>query len=228
MIHIQEVSKKFKVYPSRAARLREWVLGGKYHQEFWALHKIDLKIESGEVFGIIGMNGAGKSTLLKILTGTLAATSGKIEMQGRVAALLELGTGFHPELSGRDNVLMNGKLLGLTESEIIEKIPGIHAFSELGDFFEKPVRTYSSGMYVRLAFSLAASVDPDVLIIDEALSVGDAYFQQKCLERIKQFKEQGTTILFVSHDPGVVKVLCNRVAFLQKGKLLGIGIENPL
>lgn len=223
MIKIKNISKRFKVYPKKSDRIKEWVTRTPKHSEFWALQNININIPSGEVFGIIGMNGAGKSTLLKILTGTLAATGGEIEMKGRVAALLELGTGFHEELTGRDNVLMNGKLLGLTDQEINDRMDQIKAFSELGDFFEKPVRTYSSGMYVRLAFSLAASVEPDVLIIDEALSVGDAYFQQKCLKRIQEFRDDNTTILFVSHDPGVVKMLCNRVALLEHGVLKGIG-----
>jgi lipopolysaccharide transport system ATP-binding protein len=169
------------------------------------------------------MNGAGKSTLLKILTGTTTATTGSVQLSGRVAALLELGTGFHPELNGLDNVLINGKLLGLTEHEIRSKLNQIEEFAELGEYFLKPVRTYSSGMYVRLAFALASSVEPDVLIIDEALSVGDAYFQQKCLKRIMEFRDRGTTILFVSHDLGSIKMLCDQVVLLDRGTIIDHG-----
>ncbi|MFW7378364.1 MAG: ABC transporter ATP-binding protein [Oligoflexus sp.] len=225
MITIENLSKAFKVYPKRSDRLKEWLTFGQksYHQDYWALRNINLKMDEGEVFGLIGMNGAGKSTLLKILTGTMFPTLGQFQMKGRVAALLELGTGFHGELTGRDNVRLNGRLLGLTDQEIDSKMDIIKDFCELGDFFDKPVRTYSSGMYVRLAFSLASSIEPDVLIIDEALSVGDAYFQQKCLRRIERFKEEGTTILFVSHDPGAIKLLCDRVGLLNRGQLLAEG-----
>lgn len=230
MIKIENINKMFRVYSRRSDRLREWfsLSPKKLHQEFWALQNVNLVVPKGVVFGIIGMNGAGKSTLLKILTGTTHPTSGRVYMEGRVAALLELGTGFHPELTGRENVLINGKLLGLTDQEIASRIDDIAAFSELGDFFDKPVRTYSSGMYVRLAFSLASSVDPEILIIDEALSVGDAYFQQKCLKRIRQFKERGVTILFVSHDAGAIKALCDKVALMDQGKILNIGEPQDL
>lgn len=222
MIHIDHISKVYKIYNRRSDRLREWLSFGRktYHKPFYALKDISLKVPSGEVYGIIGMNGAGKSTLLKVLTGTSQPTSGKVHTHGRIAALLELGAGFHPELSGRDNVSVNGKLLGLSQDEINAKMDDIKAFSELSDFFEKPVRTYSSGMYVRLAFALAASVKPDVLIIDEALSVGDAYFQQKCLKRILDFKKSGVTILFVSHDLQAVKMLCDHVALMDHGQIL--------
>lgn len=225
MIELRNISKKYKVYDTKADRLKEWLsLGSTHrHREFWALKDIDLSISSGSVFGIVGMNGAGKSTLLKILTGTTIPTEGEFTIKGRMASLLELGTGFHPELTGRENVLINGRLLGLEDHEISSKMAEIVAFCELQDFFDKPVRTYSSGMYVRLAFSLATSVDPDVLIIDEALSVGDAYFQQKCIKRLREFKERGTTILFVSHDAGAIKMLCDQVALLDQGRLLNCG-----
>ncbi|HAN07006.1 MAG TPA: ABC transporter ATP-binding protein, partial [Acidimicrobiaceae bacterium] len=225
MIKIENLSKSFKVYPKRTDRLKEWLYLTKkqYHECFNALTNINLEIRPGEVFGLVGMNGAGKSTLLKILTGTMYPTSGSYQLKGRVAALLELGTGFHGELSGRENVRINGRLLGLSQDEVDERIESIKQFSELDGFFEKPVRTYSSGMYVRLAFALASAVDPDVLIIDEALSVGDAYFQQKCLSRIEYFKAKGVTILFVSHDPGAVKMLCDRVGLMDKGKVLEVG-----
>ncbi len=222
MIKIDNISKTYRVYPRRADRLREWLWFGrkKLHKEFKALQNISLEVPTGSVFGIIGMNGAGKSTLLKILTGTTTASSGKVEIKGRVAAMLELGTGFHPELSGRDNVIVNGKLLGLSQDEIAERLPDIEAFCELGEFFDKPVRTYSSGMYVRLAFALSVSVRPDVFIIDEALSVGDAYFQQKCLRQIQELKRRGVTILFVSHDLVAVKILCDQVALLNHGQIV--------
>lgn len=225
MIQIENLSKMYKIYRRRSDRLKEWFSIGnrKYHDEYWALKDITLTVPAGSVYGLIGMNGAGKSTLLKVLTGTTQPTRGRVQIEGRIAALLELGTGFHPEFTGRENVLINGKLLGLTDAELAERLEGIKAFSELGDFFDKPVRTYSSGMYVRLAFSLASSIDPDILIIDEALSVGDAYFQQKCLTRIRQFKEKGVTILFVSHDAGAVKLLCDHVALLDKGKIISAG-----
>lgn len=225
MIELRNISKKYKVYSSKSDRLKEWLSFGRStrHREFWALKDIDLSIASGSVFGIVGMNGAGKSTLLKILTGTTFPTEGTFSIKGRMASLLELGTGFHPELTGRENVLINGRLLGLEDDEIASKMDEIIAFCELQDFFDKPVRTYSSGMYVRLAFSMATSVDPDVLIIDEALSVGDAYFQQKCMRRLREFKAKGTTILFVSHDAGAIKMLCDQVALLDQGRLLHCG-----
>ena len=221
-IHIKDLSKRFKIYNRHSDRLKEWVSLGfaKRHREYSALRDINLTIPSGSVFGLIGMNGAGKSTLLKLLTGTLRPTSGICKIKGRVSALLELGAGFHPELTGRDNVLLNGRLHGLSRDEIREKMDDIWGFSELGDYFDQPVRTYSSGMYLRLAFALASAVKPDVLIIDEALSVGDAYFQQKCLKRIEQFKKQGITILFVSHDIAAIKLLCDRAALLDKGAIV--------
>jgi lipopolysaccharide transport system ATP-binding protein len=220
-IEIQNLSKIYKIYSNRYDRLKEWFSpkGKTYYDKFVALNNINLSIPQGKVFGIIGMNGAGKSTLLKILTGTTSPTTGSYSFQGRLQALLELGTGFHGELTGRENVIVNGKLVGITEEQIKEKMDDIAAFSELGDFFDKTVRTYSSGMYVRLAFALASSLDPNIFIIDEALSVGDAYFQQKCLKRIREIRDRGTTILFVSHDPSIIKVLCDEVVLLNKGSV---------
>ena len=225
MIEIQNISKKFKVYTNRKDRIKEWLSFGKkkYHRDCWALTDINLQIPKGEIFGLVGLNGAGKSTLLKIITGTLAPTTGKVMTKGKIAALLELGTGFHEELSGRDNVMVNGKLLGLSEQEITSRLGAIEDFCELGDYFNQPVRTYSTGMYVRLAFALATSVDPEILIIDEALSVGDAYFQQKCVRRMEEFRKKGTTILFVSHDLSMIKLFCNRVALMQKGQVVSLG-----
>ena len=225
MINLNNISKKFKVYKDKRDRFREWMLFGRktLHSEFWALRDINLSIPKGEVFGLVGLNGAGKSTLLKIITGTMAPSSGSVNLNGKVAALLELGTGFHPELTGRDNVRINGRLLGMSEEEINQKMDEIESFCELDDYFDKPIRTYSTGMYVRLAFALATSVHPDILIIDEALSVGDAYFQQKCVKRMEAFKKKGTTILFVSHDLSMLKLFCDRIALLQKGRIEAIG-----
>ncbi|MFK7823690.1 MAG: ABC transporter ATP-binding protein [Oligoflexales bacterium] len=225
MINLSNISKKFKVYKDKRDRFREWMLFGRkrLHSEFWALRDINLSIPKGEVFGLVGLNGAGKSTLLKIITGTMAPSTGHVGLKGKVAALLELGTGFHEELTGRDNVKINGRLLGMSEVEINEKMGEIESFCELEDYFDKPIRTYSTGMYVRLAFALATSVQPDILIIDEALSVGDAYFQQKCVKRMEAFKKRGTTILFVSHDLSMLKIFCDRIALLQKGRIESIG-----
>lgn len=225
MIEIKNLSKRFKIYDRHLDRLKEWLSFGliKKHRDYWALRDLTLNIEPGTVYGLIGMNGAGKSTLLKLLAGTLLPTSGTCKVDGRVSALLELGAGFHPELTGRDNVLVNGRLHGLSPNEISEKMEEIKRFSELGDYFDQPVRTYSSGMYVRLAFALASAVKPDVLIIDEALSVGDAYFQQKCLKRIEEFKRSGITILFVSHDVAAIKMLCDRAALLDQGAAVAEG-----
>lgn len=222
MIRIEHLSKRFKIYDRHLDRLKEWVTLGRVraHRDYWALKDLTLNVPKGSVYGLVGMNGAGKSTLLKILTGTLRPTSGTCKINGRVSALLELGAGFHPELTGRENVMVNGRLHGLTSDEVRSRLDEIKDFSELGDYFDQPVRTYSSGMYVRLAFATASAVRPDILIIDEALSVGDAHFQQKCLHRIKEFKEQGMTILFVSHDISAVKLLCDRAALLDTGSVV--------
>ena len=226
MIKISQLSKSYFVYKRRLSIIRHALGLAKKGYDFDVVRSIDclnLEINAGSVHGIIGMNGAGKSTLLKILTGVIHPTSGSYQLEGRVAALLELGTGFHGELTGRENVYLNGSIMGLSRSDVKKKIGEIESFSELGDFFDRPVKIYSSGMYVRLAFSFAVSVDPDVLIIDEALSVGDAYFQQKCLKKIETFKSGGTTILFVSHDLGAVRNLCKTVTLLDKGKELFTG-----
>jgi len=177
----------------------------------------------GSSVGIIGENGAGKSTLLKLLTGITLPTSGEVKVTGRVASLLELGAGFHPEFSGRDNVHLNCSILGMSEEEIAERFPRIADFSELGEFIDRPVKTYSSGMYVRLAFAVAASVDPDILMIDEALSVGDEHFKGKCINRLNEFREQGKTTVFVSHDMGAVKNMCRHVVLLDRGEIVEQG-----
>lgn len=218
-IEVQNVSKLYKLYHRPVDRLKEILLRKPYHQSFQALENISFILPQGGILGIIGDNGAGKSTLLKLLTGTLAPTSGRIIKRGRVAALLELGTGFHPELSGRQNIYLNATLLGLTEEEIKQREADIIAFAELEEFIDRPIKTYSSGMYVRLAFSIATTVDPDILIIDEALSVGDAHFQKKCIERMMQFKEHGKTILFCSHSLYLVRELCDQTIWLEHGKI---------
>lgn len=226
MIEIRDLRKSYTVFKNRKGMLK-YAFGlakaGVDYDIVDSLKGLNLSIKQGQVHGIIGMNGAGKSTLLKILTGVIFPTSGRFELHGRVAALLELGTGFHGELTGRQNIFLNGSLMGLSSDEVRKKLPEIESFSELGDFFDRPVKIYSSGMYVRLAFAFAVSVEPDVLIIDEALSVGDAYFQQKCLRKIEAFKKRGTTILFVSHDLGAVRALCETVTILSQGKEIFTG-----
>jgi lipopolysaccharide transport system ATP-binding protein len=220
-IKVSNLGKAYKQYPSRWARLREW-LAPKHkcrHRLHWILEDINFSVGAGEAVGIVGINGAGKSTLLKLITGTTQPTTGSIQISGRLAALLELGMGFHPDFTGRQNVYMAGQLLGLTEKDISALMPQIEAFAEIGDYIDQPVRIYSSGMQVRLAFSVATAQRPDVLIIDEALSVGDAYFQHKSFARIRDFREQGTTLLLVSHDKGAIQAICDRAILLNAGRL---------
>lgn len=216
---VSNVSKAYKRYPGKWSRVLEWVTGKHQHNKTWVLRDINFTIHPGEAVGIVGVNGAGKSTLLKIITGTTQPSSGNVQIEGRVAALLELGMGFHPDFTGRQNVFMAGQLLGLNSQEIAACMPAIEAFAEIGNFIDHPVRTYSSGMQMRLAFSVATAVRPDILIVDEALSVGDAYFQAKCYQRISQFKEQGTTLLLVSHSPGDVVKHCERAIMLRNGRI---------
>jgi lipopolysaccharide transport system ATP-binding protein len=197
--------------------------GKSYAQEFWALRDISFEIMKGETMGIIGRNGAGKSTLLQLICGTLTPTSGELQVNGRVAALLELGAGFNPEFTGRENVYMNGAIMGLSKLEVDERFENIAAFADIKDFIDQPVKTYSSGMYVRLAFASAIHVNPDILIVDEALAVGDMFFQAKCMTRMRQMMESGVTVLFVSHDTSSVKSLCERTVYLEDGKLHAIG-----
>lgn len=216
------LGKAYKHYPSPWSRLAEWLLparGIARHRQHWILQDIDLAIAPGETVGLIGINGAGKSTLLKILAGTTRPTTGGLHMEGRVAALLELGMGFHPDFSGRQNVYMAGQLMGLGAGEIQGLMPAIEAFAEIGEYIDQPVRVYSSGMQMRLAFSIATARRPDILIVDEALSVGDAYFQHKSFDRIRQFRAQGTTILLVSHDKGVIQSICDRAILLNAGRI---------
>jgi len=220
-IRVQNLGKAYKHYPTRTSRLREWMFPflGPQHQLTWVLRDVNFEVAPGDAVGIIGINGAGKSTLLKLIVGTTQATTGTCAITGRVAALLELGLGFHAEFTGRQNVLMAGQLMGLSEPEIIDLMPSIEAFAEIGEYIDQPVRVYSSGMQMRLAFSVATARRPDVLIVDEALSVGDAYFQHKSFERIREFRKQGTTLLIVSHDKSAIQALCDRAILLNDGAL---------
>ena len=220
-IVVQNLGKAYKQYSAKWARLREWLTPGKraYHHLHWVLRDISFTVKSGEALGIIGINGAGKSTLLKMLTGTTQPSTGTIAISGQVAALLELGMGFHSEFTGRQNVYMSGQLLGLSIKEIEQLMPEIEAFADIGEYIDQPVRIYSSGMQVRLAFSVATAVRPEVLIVDEALSVGDIEFQHRSFDRIRQFRKQGTTLLIVSHDKQIIMSLCDRAILLHKGTI---------
>ena len=218
-ISLRNISKCFKRYHHPVDRLKEILLPGKSRaDQFWALRDINLEIPKGQTFGIVGPNGSGKSTLLQIIAGTLTPTSGKVVVNGRISALLELGSGFNPEFTGRQNVFFNGRLLGLSKQEIEDKFDHITDFADIGDFIDQPVKTYSSGMYVRLAFAVAINVDPDILIVDEALSVGDAKFQLKCFLKLKELQEKGVTILFVSHDSNSIKRYCQKALLLSQGQ----------
>ncbi|PJI48016.1 MAG: sugar ABC transporter ATP-binding protein [Pseudomonas sp.] len=220
-IVVENLGKAYRQYPSKWARLAEWITPGGpvRHHLHWVLREISFQIQPGEAVGIIGINGAGKSTLLKMITGTTQPNEGSIRMQGHVAALLELGMGFHPDFTGRQNVYMAGQLLGMSIAEIDRHMAEIESFAEIGEAIEQPVRTYSSGMQMRLAFSVATARRPDILIVDEALSVGDAYFQHKSFERIRQFRKEGTTLLLVSHDRHAVQSICDRALLLENGRL---------
>jgi ABC-type polysaccharide/polyol phosphate transport system ATPase subunit len=218
-LEVHNVSKIYKVYAKPVDRLKEIILRRPYHQAFQPLREVSFTLADGGTLGIIGDNGAGKSTLLKLLAGTLTPSHGEIIRHGRVAALLELGAGFHPEFSGRQNIHLNASLLGLSDAEIKAREAEIIEFSELGEFIDRPVKTYSSGMYVRLAFSIATSVDPDILIIDEALSVGDGHFQKKCINRMMQFKEQNKSMLFCTHNIYQVQELCDQALWLKQGRM---------
>ena len=220
-ITVSNLGKAYKQYLTRWSRLAEWVLPGRNarHTLTWVLQDINFMVKPGEAVGIVGINGAGKSTLLKMITGTTQPTTGSVHITGRIAALLELGMGFHPDFTGRQNIFMAAQLLGYSVEEIVRLMPDIEAFAEIGDYIDQPVRVYSSGMQMRLAFSVATAQRPDVLIVDEALSVGDAYFQHKSFDRIRAFRKQGTTLLLVSHDKGAIQSICDRAILLNAGKL---------
>jgi lipopolysaccharide transport system ATP-binding protein len=235
-VSVSNLSKCYQIYNSPRDRLKQFVLPSlrnmfkrshiQYFHEFWALKDVSFEVKKGETVGIIGRNGSGKSTLLQIICGTLSPTIGAVETYGRIAALLELGSGFNPEFTGRENVYVNGAILGLTREEIDRRIDGIFAFADIGDFVDQPVKTYSSGMFVRLAFATQVYVDPEILVVDEALAVGDSYFVHKCMRRFHQMQERGTTILLVSHDPTAIKTLCNRAIWLEEGSIAAAGMSS--
>jgi homopolymeric O-antigen transport system ATP-binding protein len=224
-LRVQGVAKQYRTYTRPGDRLKESLTRGllRRHKEFWALHAVSFELDKGEIVGIIGPNGCGKSTLLQIIAGTLEPTHGDVWHEGRISALLELGAGFDPEFTGSENVYMNASLLGFSRRETDALFPQIERFAEIGDFITQPVKTYSSGMYVRLAFAIAASVEPEILIIDEALAVGDAVFQHRCLRRIKELHERGTTVLFVSHDVAAIRALCSRAILMSHGRIISDG-----
>lgn len=230
-IRVQGLGKRYEIYDSPRDRLKQFLrpllgrrLGGHrdYFREFWALRDLDFEVARGETLGIIGRNGSGKSTLLQLICGTLTPTLGEVHTQGRIAALLELGSGFNPEFTGRENVFLNASLLGLDQARIEARLDDILAFADIGDFIDQPVKTYSSGMYVRLAFAVIAHVDADILVVDEALAVGDAIFTQRCMRFIRAFQQRGT-LLFVSHDMGSVQNLCQSTLWLDGGRLVRLG-----
>jgi len=222
---VENVSKQYRTYARPSDRLKESITRGRLrrHQEFWALRDVSFELDKGSTVGVVGPNGCGKSTLLQIIAGTLEPTHGNVWHEGRVAALLELGAGFDPEFSGVENVYMNASLLGLSRRETDRLFPSIERFAEIGQFLYQPVKTYSSGMFVRLAFAIAASVEPEILLVDEALAVGDAVFQHRCLRRMQELQERGTTVLFVSHDLAAVRALCARAILLNAGRIIEVG-----
>lgn len=224
-IHGRNLGKAYRIYDRPVDRLKQMLWRGKknYYREFWALRGVDFDINRGETVGIVGANGAGKSTLLQLICGTISPSEGELQVNGRVAALLSLGAAFNPEFTGRENVFVNAAVLGLSEAQINERFDRIAAFADIGKFIDQPVRTYSSGMYARLAFAVAIHVDPEILIVDEILAVGDAAFQRKCVERFYEIRDSGCTILFVSHDPYQVKSLCSRAIYLSHGERRAFG-----
>jgi len=237
-IHVRELGKSYQIYDRPQDRLKQSVMPrlrgllGKvtpnYYREFWALRDLSFDVRKGETVGIIGRNGSGKSTLLQVICGTLTPTTGTVETTGRVAALLELGAGFNPEFTGRENVYLNGSVLGLTQEEIDQRFDAIAAFADIGEFIEQPVKSYSSGMVVRLGFAVAINVDPEILVVDEALAVGDEIFQRKCFSRIETIKSKGATILFVSHSGATVVGLCDRAILLDGGERLATGLPKQI
>ncbi|TKC91789.1 ABC transporter ATP-binding protein [Trinickia terrae] len=232
-IRVHQLGKRYQIYETPRDRLKQFVLprlyklaGAKpkhYCSDFWALDDVSFEVKKGETVGIIGRNGSGKSTLLQMICGTLSPTHGHVEVNGRVAALLELGAGFNPEFTGRENIFMNGTLLGLSKQEIEARYDDIVAFADVGMFIDQPVKMYSSGMFVRVAFAIAASMDPSILIVDEALAVGDLAFQAKCMVRLRELMDGGTTVLFVSHDMSSVRNICSKVLWLKQGRAVACG-----
>ncbi len=225
-ICVKRLGKCYHIYDRPQDRLKQAlfrVLGKRYYRDFWALRDVSLEVRRGEAVGILGRNGSGKSTLLQIIAGTLAPTTGSAEVAGRVAALLELGSGFNPEFTGRENVYLNGAILGLTREQVAERFDAIAGFADIGQFLDQPVKTYSSGMMVRLAFAVQVQLEPDVLIVDEALAVGDALFQKRCFQRIEELRGRGVTLLFVSHDQEAVRSLTDRAVLLEEGRVRASG-----
>ena len=230
MVLVQNLSKLYKLYRRPADRLREVLpfVKQQYHSDFWALRDIGFQVEKGETLALVGPNGSGKSTLLQIVAGILQPTKGRVVTRGRIAALLELGAGFNPDFSGRENVFLNGEIMGLSRAEIERAMPSIEAFAEIGEFIARPVKEYSSGMYVRLAFATAIHVDPEILIVDEALAVGDAVFANRCVRKFQELRERKITVLFVSHDLGLVKQLSNRAILLLNGRMEAEGAPSDV
>lgn len=225
VIAVSHLSKAYRLYEKKSDRLREafsWT-GKKYHKQFYALNDIDFTVARGETLGIIGTNGSGKSTLLKIISGVVTPTEGTVTVNGRLSALLELGAGFNPEYTGLENISLNGTMMGFTEEEMGQRTEEIVRFADIGDYIRQPVKNYSSGMFARLAFAVAVNVEPDILIVDEALSVGDAFFQNKCFRKMEQLKEKGITILFVSHSIPTIKQICSRTLWIEHGRQIAIG-----
>ncbi|MDR3541808.1 MAG: ABC transporter ATP-binding protein [Desulfosporosinus sp.] len=225
-IEVQDIWKKFRLFHDRASTLKEKVLFShrRKYDDLWVLKGVDLKVEKGKTLGLIGQNGSGKSTLLKLMTRIMYPDKGSVQVRGKISSLLELGAGFHPDFSGLENIYMNAAIFGLNKKEIDRKLDEIISFSELEEFIDSPVRTYSSGMYMRLAFSIAINVEPDVLLIDEILAVGDESFQKKCINKMKSFKSQGATIVIVSHSLGQLEMLCDELAWLHEGTLVRQGL----
>jgi lipopolysaccharide transport system ATP-binding protein len=225
VLSVRDLGKCYRIFSQPQDRLKQALWRGrkKFYREFWALKNVSFDVRRGETVGIVGRNGSGKSTLLQLICGTLTPTAGEVRIHGRIAALLELGSGFNPEFTGRENVYLNASMLGLSRDEIDARYNSIAAFADIGEFIDRPVKTYSSGMYVRLAFAVAVSVDPDIFIVDEALSVGDEAFQRKCFSRIEQLREGGATILFVSHSASTIVQLCNRAVLFDAGEQLLTG-----
>ncbi len=219
-VKVEELTKLYRLYEKPVDRLKESldIFRKSYHREHYALRNVSFEIKKGETVGIIGVNGAGKSTILKIITGVLNPTSGRVSVNGRISALLELGAGFNPDYSGIENIYLNGTMMGYTKEEVTSRLDDILSFADIGDFINQPVKTYSSGMFVRLAFAVAINIDPEILIVDEALSVGDVFFQAKCYKKFEEFKEKGKTILFVSHSLSSISKYCDRVILLDKGR----------
>lgn len=229
-VKVENISKVYRLYDKPVDRLKESLhpLRKKYSKDFYALNNISFEVNKGETIGIIGKNGSGKSTILKIITGVLSPTSGKITTNGKISSLLELGAGFNPELTGLENIYLNGTIMGYSKADMDKKLDNILSFADIGDFVYQPVKVYSSGMFVRLAFSVAINVDPDILIVDEALSVGDIRFQIKCMEKFNEFREKGKTILFVSHDIHSIKKFCDKTIWLNDGSVQAIGETNSV